>query len=115
MTRTPPPAEHGETPLIGCFTRVAWILVLPAAVFYSALLIAERKAVAGISPHLVLAAMVALAIAVRWADVVLFKGQTANGEPATLGEWRRYALVVAAAGAVLWLLGTMVARLGLLL
>lgn len=115
MTRTPPPAEHSETPLLGCFARVAWILVLPAAVFYSALLIAERKSVAGISPHLALAAMVALAIAVRWADVVLFKGQTADGEPATIGAWRRYALVVATAGAVLWLLGTMVARLGLLL
>jgi len=117
MNRTQLPVEPQEPqkiPALGCLARLGWMVALPAALILSAYALAEGRTVAGVSPPVTLVAAVVLAVAVRWADVVLLGGRTADGEPATLASWRRYALVVTVAGAVLWLVGTIVGQLDLL-
>ena len=41
-------------------------------------------------------------IAVRYTDITRFNGETSDGKPATLAEWRRYAVWVAVASAAMW-------------
>jgi hypothetical protein len=45
---------------------------------------------------------VAALIAARYTDIVRYGGTTADGQPATLAHWRRYATVVAVASILIW-------------
>jgi len=84
------------------------ILVL----FFLAIAIAQSD---GWQPTWRDAAFVAVAlalIAVRFMDIRLFEGKDADGKPATMVDWRRYAVRVIAAAAGLWLLAHLVAALG---
>ncbi len=112
MPPTPPPER--QDPLLGCVTRLTWMALLPAALFFSAFLIAEGRSLAGISPHLTLVGAAALALVTRWVDVAVMGGQTADGRPATTADLRRYAVTLAVVSAALWLVAMAVARLGLL-
>jgi hypothetical protein len=114
MPPTNPPKSQRSDPLLGCVLRLAWMGGLPAVLFFSALFLADGRTIAGIPPTLILAATVTLAVEVRWVDVVVAKGQTAEGQPATLRDWRRYAVILTATAAGLWLLAVVAARLGVM-
>ena len=51
-------------------------------------------------------------IAVRHIDITKFNGETSEGRPATLADWRRYAVRVAVMSAVLWVFARFVAYRG---
>jgi hypothetical protein len=51
-------------------------------------------------------------IVVRYVDIALFAGDTAEGKPATIADWRRYALKLAVISSALWALARIAASHG---
>lgn len=52
-------------------------------------------------------------IALRYVDVRWMRGRTAQGGPATMAHWRRYAVISAAVGTALWVSSHALAWFGL--
>jgi hypothetical protein len=50
----------------------------------------------------VFAFALALSIVARYVDVTRFGGKTAGGEPATVAQWRRYAILLSLVAGLLW-------------
>jgi hypothetical protein len=78
---------------IGCLaalTRMAWLFFGIFAMWFCALFIAMRKA-PGISDILFGILAVAVII-IRYIDIKVFRGETADNAPATLKDWRRYTI-----------------------
>ena len=105
---TIPPRKLGALP---AFARVYWMLLGNLLVGVSAAVIAQAAPAPSIADALFWVSAAAL-VAVRYLDVARFGGRTADGEPATIGHWKRYSLLVggiclltwSAAHAVAWLL-----------
>jgi len=52
-------------------------------------------------------------LAARYVDIRSLGGRTADGAPATMGHWRRYAVVLVVVSAVLWIVVHLIPDLGL--
>jgi hypothetical protein len=87
----------------GCFLRLFWMMIGNMILLLS---------VVGISRHptggLGLAdasywGIVACLLLARYIDIRYFRGLTADGDPATMADWRRYASVLGAVSTGLWL------------
>ncbi len=88
----------------GCLARLFWLGVGNFILVLSAIGIGQRQN--GFSLgwlDVVLWATAFGLIAVRYADIAFFQGQTADSRPATMSDWRRYALTVLAVSLALWL------------
>lgn len=99
-----PPLDPNSPPHLGILLRLVWMLGGPAAIYVALALVAVRGDAFPSTLDLVVWGAVALVLAVRWIDVVHCRGQTAQGDPATLAHWRRFAVLVvliAAAGSAL--------------
>jgi hypothetical protein len=44
-----------------------------------------------------------LCILARYLDIAYFHGETANGTPATMRDWRRYVVLLVLASLVIWI------------
>jgi hypothetical protein len=103
-----PPAEsesgHGCLPALA---RLIWIFGSILLVF-AAVFIARNKGglVADLSPF----AMGLVIILVRYIDIRYLKGETMDNKPATLRDWRRYALTVLIAAGILFAFGKFLAQ-----
>lgn len=102
----PTESESGR----GCLSalvRLTWIF---GAIFlvFSAVFIAQRKG--GLLADLGLFALALLIILVRFIDIQYLKGETMDNRPATLANWRRYALAVLIAAGLLFALGKFLAQ-----
>lgn len=86
----------------GCFVRLAWLLIGPAALFLSAAMIADGRGPHHYGLDLVLFGVAAAMVALRYVDVTRLDGQRANGERATMADLRRYAGLIAVVTLVLW-------------
>ena len=53
----------------------------------------------------------AFLIAIRYADVVIVRGQTTSGQTAATGHWRRDAFVLVAYAAAAWIAAHAIARI----
>ncbi len=112
MAQSPiPPAEHKDHPL-GCLTRLVWAAVIPMTMFQAAMKVAEGRPLVGMPAVVLLITAAIVAVIVRWIDVTRLNGMTIEGEPATMTDWRRYSVAVLAVTAGLWLLASVVSRLG---
>lgn len=110
------PVDHSQSPIPteaesrhGCLpalVRLIWIFGAILLV-YVALFIAQRKG--GILPELGLFVLAALIIFVRYLDIRYLKGETMDNKPATLRDWRRYAVKMAVAAAALYAAGKFLA------
>ena len=100
--------------LLGCLVRITWMGGGLAVIFLSAVRIAEKRPLFGVSADIALWLAALAAIAVRFVDVRFLAGQTAAGQPATLAHWRRYALVLVATAAAVWAAARLLARTGIL-
>lgn len=93
--------ETEATPLAGCLVRLFWMVGGLIALFFLSLSIVRT---AGFSAYdAAFAAVAAAMILVRFLDVRFLKGETADGHPATLRVWRRYAVGVAVCSFGCWL------------
>jgi hypothetical protein len=90
---------------MGClplFLRLTWMAFGNLALFLCAALVAQ-----GTVPVLmdIIFFVVAIGIiVVRYLDITRFKGRTAEDAPATLADWRRYAIWTAVISLGVWAL-----------
>lgn len=96
---TQPPVQE-PTGCLGVIVRLSWMAVGPALLFFLLFRIAEAGRA---TAHDVLYWAVAVGLIVlRRVDITRLGGQTANGDPACLLDWRRYALGMGVAALGLW-------------
>jgi len=113
----PQPAAAEEQPLEpveydpvgGCLLRVFWMLLGNLLLLAAAYAITQSPALLGPADALFWLC-VGLLLAARYVDVKHFKGRTAEGRPATLADWRRYALLLGGISLGLWLVAHLAAR-----
>jgi hypothetical protein len=102
-----------QTEATGCLPillRMFWMMF-----GFVGLLILAAFVAKGTAPVVMDVAYFAVAsgiIAVRYVDIAKFKGQTAEGKPATLADWRRYALMMAVISGGLWAVARFAASRG---
>jgi hypothetical protein len=85
----------------GCLLRLFWILFGHLLLVALAGWIARRQGFSAFD--LAYWVTVAALVAARYTDITRFNGTTAEGEPATLDHFRRYAAYTVLIGAVIWL------------
>ncbi len=89
----------------GCLALVArmfWMAFGNAALVLLAVMILQRNAFSRLD--LAFWALAAALIVIRYLDITRLNGLTANGEPASLAHWRRYAALVLVVSTAIWLL-----------
>ncbi len=91
-----------KTGCLPAILRATWMAFGNLAVFFCAIFAARRPAPSPLD--FLYIAIVAALIAIRWLDIAKFRGQTADGEPATMAHWRRYALGLVPISAGIWAL-----------
>lgn len=99
------------TPVFGLLMRIWWMFLGLGALLVVLVVMAFER---GDLPSLidaVFAALVVSLVAARFTDVRFFEGTTAEGAPATMGDFRRYALRLAAGSATGWGVANAVALL----
>lgn len=97
--------ESQDTAPAGCaglIARITWMMAGNAALAVIAVLILQAGSPSALDVFF-WGVVVAL-LAVRYVDVTRLGGLTADGEPASIGHWRRYALYLVGATAALWTL-----------
>ena len=88
----------------GCLLRVFWMLIGNLILLFCALgIFQNRSGFLGVADAFYWAAVGSL-LAARYVDIRYLQGRTAEGNPASLAHWRRYAVLVCAASTTLWLL-----------
>lgn len=92
--------------LVALVLRITWMILGPAILFTLAGLISQRRG--GSAIDLWFAGVLALVILARLVDITRYQGTTGDGEPATLADFRGYALKLAAAAAAAWLLAHLI-------
>jgi hypothetical protein len=86
---------------LGTLARIYWMLAGNAALGLVAALIATSSSALSWL-DLAYWAIVSSLVAVRYADVTVLGGTTADGAPATRAHWRRYAAALSIACAAVW-------------
>lgn len=108
-----PPSPAGPATGRGCLpalVRLTWIFGGIILIF-SAVFIAQGKGglIADLSPF----AMALVLVLVRFADIRYLNGETMDNKPATLGDWRRYAVKVLIVAGALYALGKFLAPMNI--
>lgn len=107
------PVSYNQNPLqpasqnssfTGFVLRLYWMLVGHIAIFSAALFIATQKDLRSILIYIFYFLLPATSVACRYLDIRFFKGQTSEGEPATMKHWRRFSIVVIIYSAAIWAL-----------
>lgn len=102
------PSASSSGKSIGCLVRLFWMGVGNLAIALCLIgIFREKSPVPDALDAIYLVAVIAT-LAARYVDIVRFGGTTSEGQPATLADWRRHALLLGAIAAVAWL----TARLG---
>ena len=94
------PSEY--TGCLPVLLRLFWMGVGNFLLFALALVIGQSKDVLFSRYDVLFAALVLLCILARYLDIAYFQGATADGEPATLRDWRRYSVVLVLVSLVIW-------------
>ena len=105
--------EQPQSEPTGCLPvvlRIIWMGLGNLALFISAALVAEGTV--PVVMDIVFFAVAISLIVVRYVDITKFKGQTSDGEPATIAHWRRYSVVLALLAVGLWVLARVAASRG---
>ncbi|TFH40572.1 MAG: hypothetical protein E4H01_16360 [Lysobacterales bacterium] len=94
-----PAAQSG----LGILLRLTWLMFGNVLLMALAIAIAERQSAGFLTvvdaAFWTLVGGLALA---RYVDITRMKGQTASGEPATIGHWRRYLVTLLPLSVVVW-------------
>ena len=95
--------DHKHDPPAGCFLRFFWMMIGNVILLFSAYgIIQHRSSVLGIADAFYWAIVGSL-LAARYVDIRYLYGTTADGDPATMAHWRRYATVLGVVSTGLWL------------
>ena len=100
--------------LAGCFLRFFWMIVGNAIlVFCVVSMVKGHSNLLGLEDAFYWS-LVGILLAARYVDIQYFNGQTANGEPASMADWRRYTVRVGIISVGLWLVAHAIVAAGLL-
>ena len=101
---SPQPQEQdaARTEASGCLLRVYWMMLGNVLVVITAWQIAQSDSLLT-AADLIFWLGVASLIGIRYADVRYLRGRTAEGQPATMRDWRRYSLGILGVSAILWI------------
>ncbi len=87
---------------LGCLPKIFWMMMGPLGLLLAAL--AVYMSAGWTVADAVVWLIIGLLIGARYVDIVRFKGETINDQPATMAHFRRYVPLVLLGGAALWLL-----------
>jgi hypothetical protein len=110
MSRLPGPKPDTQTPQtpqqsgLGYLVRFVWMLIGPAIVILSLLLLFRGDRGNFSTADAVLWIAVGACVVLRYVDVSRLNGLKATGERATMADWRRYAVVLVIVASGLWIL-----------
>jgi hypothetical protein len=108
--QTNPQPEMEPAGFVPFVLRLFWMAFGNIGLLFCAAFVAK-----GTAPMVMDVAFFTVAIALvvaRYVDVVRFKGDTSEGKPATLADWRRYALKLTVFSTALWALARIAASHG---
>ena len=88
---------------VGCLVRLFWFFGGNAILIVSAGYISQHRGSLLSVWDAVFWGAAILLMAVRYLDITRLHGQTATGDPATIGHWRRYVVLLLAAASLAWL------------
>ncbi len=114
MSSTTPPETPRSGSLAGLLARLYWMIGGSALIALLTLSIAFEEGSTLSLRDVAYWVVVATMAAVRWVDVRRLGGQTTEGAPATLADWRRYTAGLAVICLAVWLAAHAAAHLGLL-
>ncbi len=90
-------------PFFPAFLRVYWLFIGNMAIFVTAGVLFFRQIDSLFLVHIAYWLFLTLQILARYVDIRYYAGKTGDGEPATMADWQRYALLYAIIGPCLWL------------
>lgn len=88
---------------LGCLLRLFWMVIGNLLLVLAVIAVAQAPSDKLVFGDILFWVVVALMVGCRWADVRLFQGTRADGTPASPSDLRRYILILAAGGGLLWL------------
>ncbi len=102
-----PPDAGSKGGCLSIIVRLSWVFGGIIVLIYCAVFIAREKhpGTTDLIFWLTLAAIVLL----RFVDIRFLQGETLDNKPATITHWRRYALKISAAAAVLYAVAKLIA------
>jgi hypothetical protein len=83
-------------------TRLFWMFLGSGILIGLGLYIAFNTGKSVLVPSCLYWLNIVLMILVRFIDIRFLSGQTIDGEPATMQNWKRYAITLSVVAAVLW-------------
>jgi hypothetical protein len=117
MSRSPnlrPDSHVPQQSGLGYLARFIWMLIGPAVAIISLMVMFQNQQSRFSSADAVLWCAVVACVVLRYIDVSRLNGLKATGEPASITDWLRYAIVVVAVALVLWGIARRVAFLEML-
>lgn len=108
--KSPKSSDSESTSLGALLLRLTWMAFGNIVLMICAALVSKGTAPV-LTDVLFFATAVGLVV-VRYVDITRFGGQTSEGEPATLADWRKYAIGVSIVSLVIWGLAKLAASRG---
>jgi hypothetical protein len=96
----------------GCLLRTYWMFVGNVLLLLLAVLIHEKKAPLFAFIDLPFWLVVGSILAARYVDIRFMNGETGEGKPATMTNWRRYAVLLLIAAGLVWVLAHLLVARG---
>ena len=100
----PPHSPDIPSAPAGCLLRLFWTLAGNSIVYLTLITIAVRATPLPSVLDAVVWVTTGLMLLARWFDITRFNGRTLANESATVGHWRRYAMLVVGVTLGAWLL-----------
>ena len=95
--------DHKYDPPAGCFLRIFWMIIGNVILLSCAYgIIQHRSSLLSIADAFYWAIVGSL-LAARYVDIRYLYGLTAEGDPASMADWRRYAVFLVLVATGLWL------------
>jgi uncharacterized membrane protein len=96
--------SHREpAPAFGVLSRLYWMAIGPIAIIMISIAVIMKSFENNIPISLIYWGLVFSIILIRYFDIRYFKGETADGEPATMKHWKRFCMAYLIVFVALWL------------
>jgi hypothetical protein len=96
----------------GCLLRTYWMLAGNALIAYLALLIIEQKSRLFTFRDILFWLAAGSVLVARYVDVRFMRGETGDGRPATMTNWRRHAAILLIVAGVAWAIARLLVARG---
>jgi hypothetical protein len=110
MAQTPIPQSSSA----GCLVRLFWMGAGNIILFLCLTYIFHNRVRGLVLIDLGYWLTVVAMVTARWVDIRSYHGDTVTGEPATMSHWRKYAVRLAIAALVVWIIIHLLALTGII-